>query len=57
MAPEEVARAGEIPVTYEALASDVRRGVRVLINEGLLVLEVVAVEAPRVRARVSYNFV
>jgi len=55
LAPEDSARPGDIPVTYEALASDVRRGVRILINEGLLGLEVQAVESPRVRARVVHG--
>jgi len=55
LAPADNARGGEIPVTYDALAADVRPGARVLINEGLLVLEVVAIEAPRVRARVVHG--
>jgi pyruvate kinase len=55
LAPEESVGPGEIPVTYDALASDVRVGNRILINDGLLELTVLDVAAPRVRARVVHG--
>jgi pyruvate kinase len=51
-APEDVARGDELPMTYEALASDVRPGARILLNDGLLAVEVTQVAPPRVEARV-----
>jgi pyruvate kinase len=51
-APEGVARGEEIPTTYEGLARDARVGARILLNDGLLSVEVTAVEPPRVRGRV-----
>src|SRR5437773_1027645 len=51
-APEEVARGGELPTTYDGLATDARLGSRILLNDGLLSVDVTAVEPPRVRARV-----
>jgi pyruvate kinase len=51
-APEEVAKAGEIPTTYNELATDARVGARILLNDGLLSVEVTKVAAPRVHARV-----
>ena len=51
-APEEVARGDELPTTYAGLASDVRVGSRILLNDGLLSVEVTAVDPPRVRGRV-----
>src|SRR3970040_1700997 len=38
-APETDARVGEIPTTYDALASDVHVGARILLDDGLLALE------------------
>jgi pyruvate kinase len=55
LAPEGVARAGEIPVTYGDLATDVKVGDRILINDGLLDLVVLEVRAPRVTARVVHG--
>ncbi len=52
LAPEGVARGDELPTTYEGLARDARVGSRILLNDGLLSLEVTAIEPPRVRARV-----
>ncbi|MGH9894253.1 MAG: pyruvate kinase, partial [bacterium] len=49
-APESVARAGEIPTTYEDLAKDVRVGARILLDDGLLSLEVRGVVEERVEA-------
>ena len=54
-APEDEAVPGEIPTTYEGLASDVRVGARILLDDGLLALEVVGVMGQRVRARVEYG--
>ena len=47
--------AGELPITYELLADDVRPGDRILINDGLIELLVRAVEARRVHARVVHG--
>src|SRR6267143_893153 len=51
-APEEIARGHELPTTYDGLANDARVGSRILLNDGLLSVEVTAVESPRVRGRV-----
>ncbi|HXF95560.1 MAG TPA: pyruvate kinase, partial [Gemmatimonadales bacterium] len=51
-APEEDARPGEIPTTYAQLAGDVGPGTRILLNDGLLAVEVTRVAPPRVEARV-----
>lgn len=51
-APEAVARNGELPTTYADLARDAREGTRILLDDGILAVEVIAVEPPRVRARV-----
>ena len=45
----------EIPVTYDALAKDVKVGDRILINDGLIELTTVAVSGDRVRAKVVYG--
>ncbi len=55
LVPEGMERDGEIPVTFEELATDVHVGDRVLIADGLLELVVLEVEAPRVRARVLHG--
>ena len=55
LAPEEVVRRGEIPITYENLATDVHVGDRVLINDGLIELVALEVDAPRVTARVIHG--
>jgi pyruvate kinase len=47
-------RPGEVPITYQ-LAQDVHPGDRILINDGLLELVVLDVEAPRVTARVVHG--
>jgi pyruvate kinase len=54
-APEGEAVPGEIPTTYEGLANDVRVGARILLDDGLLTLEVVGVTGQRVRATVHYG--
>ncbi len=51
-APEDVARGDELPTTYARLADDARVGARILLNDGLLSVEVTAVDPPRVRGRV-----
>ena len=51
-APEDMARGDELPTTYADLAADVRPGARVLLDDGLLSLEVTRVAAPRVEGRV-----
>src|SRR6266487_1693294 len=51
-APEDEARGDELPTTYDRLATDARVGARILLNDGLLSVEVTAVEPPRVRGRV-----
>jgi pyruvate kinase len=51
-APEEMARGDELPTTYAGLATDARVGATILLNDGLLSVEVTAVEPPRVRGRV-----
>ena len=55
LAPEQLARPNEIPVTYETLATDVHVGDRILINDGLIELVVLEVAAPRITARVLHG--
>lgn len=43
---------GEIPITYDHLATDVHEGDRILIDDGLIELIAIDVKAPKVRARV-----
>ncbi len=47
-APEADARAGEIPTTYADLAADVAVGNMILLDDGLLAVEVTGVEGTRV---------
>jgi pyruvate kinase len=54
-APESEARPGEIPTTYESLAADVHVGARILLDDGLLSLEVTGVRDSRVEAVVHYG--
>jgi pyruvate kinase len=54
-APEDTARPGEIPTTYDDLAKDVRVGTRILLDDGLLSLEVRGVQEARVDAVVHYG--
>jgi len=51
-APEEVAKGDDIPTTYDALATDARVGAKILLNDGLLSVEVTRVVPPRVEGRV-----
>jgi len=54
-APEDQARSGEIPTTYDGLADDVGLGARILLDDGLLSVEVVGTRAERVEAVVHYG--
>ena len=49
--PEAHAKGADIPVTYDHIAKDVRAGSRILVNDGLLEFEVLAVDGERVRVR------
>ena len=53
-APEGKAVPGEIPTTYEGLAGDVGVGSRILLDDGLLTVDVLGVEGHRVRGTVRY---
>ena len=55
LAYESGARAGELPVTYADLPRDVTAGARILLDDGLLELEVLAVDGDRVRTRVVHG--
>jgi pyruvate kinase len=55
LVPEDAAAAGEIPVTYDDIAKDVRVGGTILVDDGLLALEVTAIAEPRVTVRVRYG--
>jgi pyruvate kinase len=55
LVPEGQEQGDEIPITYEALADDVQPGDRILINDGLIELATLWVEAPRVTARVVHG--
>src|SRR5512147_784628 len=54
-APEDEAAGSEIPTTYEGLAADVRLGARILLDDGLLALEVTGIRERRVDAVVHYG--
>jgi pyruvate kinase len=54
-APEGDARPDEIPTTYEALASDASPGTRILLDDGLLAVDVTRVTGRRVHARVVHG--
>ena len=51
-APEEASRGDELPTTYEDLAKDARVGARILLDDGLLSVEVTRIAPPRVEGRV-----
>lgn len=55
LAPEEIAGGDDIPVTYAMLADDVSPGKRILINDGLIEVAVVAIEGRSVRCRVLHG--
>jgi pyruvate kinase len=46
---------GEIPITYDHLATDVHVGDRILIDDGLIEILAMEVEAPRVKVRVVHG--
>jgi pyruvate kinase len=54
-APEDEAGGDEVPTTYENLASDIVPGARILLDDGLLSVEVTGVEGRRVRGRVVHG--
>ncbi|HEU4570316.1 MAG TPA: pyruvate kinase [Gemmatimonadales bacterium] len=54
-APEGAAREGEIPTTYDDLHRDVRVGTRILLDDGLLAVEVRAIHGTRVEAECVYG--
>ncbi|MGH7703266.1 MAG: pyruvate kinase [Gemmatimonadales bacterium] len=54
-APEDSARPGEIPTTYQDLAKDVHTGARILLDDGLLSVEVTGIEGDRVTGVVHYG--
>ncbi len=54
-APEDETEGGEIPTTYDDLAKDVRVGARILLDDGLISLEVRGIRKQRVEAVVHYG--
>src|SRR5471032_68353 len=54
-AHEPHAMPGDVPVTYDALANDVRVGGRILVNDGLLEFEVLSVNGQRVKVRTIHG--
>ena len=46
---------GDIPVTYEGLATDVHVGDRILVDDGLIELMTLEIDGPRVKARVVHG--
>jgi len=52
LAPEDDAKEGEIPTTYDGLGRDVRPGSRILLDDGLLELRVASVVEDRVHCKV-----
>ncbi len=54
-APEGSAREEEIPTTYAGLAGDLAPGNRILLDDGLLAVDVTAVQGDRVTALVRYG--
>ena len=55
LAPESIASGEEIPVTYEAMAQDVRAGGTVLVDDGLLSMRVEEVQGARIVVTVRYG--
>jgi pyruvate kinase len=54
-APEDMATEEEIPTTYAELAGDVSVGNRILLDDGLLAVDVTSVVGDRVRGRVRFG--
>jgi len=55
LVPEAISQPGEIPVTYDALATDVKVGGTVLVDDGLLSMTVDKIVGPRVHCTVRYG--
>ncbi len=55
LAHESVANGNEIPVTYDHIADDVHVGGTILVDDGLIALQVTKVEGPRVHVTVRYG--
>src|ERR1019366_3837138 len=54
-AHEPHAVAGDVPVTYDSLAQDVKVGGRILVDDGLLEFEVISVSGHRVTVRTIHG--
>ncbi len=54
-APEDSATAAELPTTYAGLAGDMHPGSKILLDDGLLAVEVTAVRGDRVDGVVRYG--
>ena len=54
-APEDEASPGEIPTTYRELAEDARPGTRILLDDGLITVDVVSVAGSKVFGAVRYG--
>jgi pyruvate kinase len=54
-APEDQAEPGELPTTYRELAEDVRPGTRILLDDGLIAVDVTSVVGERVHGAVRYG--
>ena len=54
-APEDGATGAELPTTYAALAGDMRIGSKILLDDGLLAVEVTGVRGDRVDGIVRYG--
>ena len=54
-APEATAQEGDIPTMYEGLASDLSSGHRILLDDGLLTVEVTGIQGDRVRGIVRHG--
>lgn len=55
LVPEDHHAGSEIPVTYDDMAHDVHVGGTILVDDGLIALEVTRVAAPKVEARVRFG--
>jgi pyruvate kinase len=54
-APEDQVEPGELPTTYRELAEDVRPGTRILLDDGLIAVDVTSVVGERVHGAVRYG--
>ena len=54
-APEGLAEPHELPTTYPELAEDVRPGARILLDDGLIAIDVTSVVGDRVHGAVRYG--